>query len=208
MKVPQPYLDLLLSGQEPGQIYRQCLQRMQADGADAPTHATQEIVYGCEVNYAIQVLTQGGPDRLYNFGDLDGRGTPLIRNVVDPLESRRVLFLGAGPYPVTAFLIRERYPDSQVTCVDNDLVSFLLGSAVGKKMDPSILFRLGEAHDYDCSGFDLVVVAAMVNDRENLARRLVETTEAELIVRGDLELQHPRLHTVASTFDERGALKF
>jgi hypothetical protein len=129
--------------------------------------STQEIVYGCEIQFALRALTEGKLDRLYNFGDLDGRGSRLMWSVLDPRPSSRVCFLGAGPFPVTALLLRQRYPQARVTCL-------------------------------------VIVMAAMVGDRHTLVEKLLRETRAELVVRGSLSFTDPRVHTVASDFDETG----
>lgn len=208
MPVPQFCLDLLLSDLEPGEAYRQCLEWVEAENPAEAKQLTQDVVYGCEVRYALEVLREGRPERLYNFGDLDGRGTPLLWKVLDPLPDRKVAFVGAGPYPVTAFLVKERFPDSELCCLDNHLVSFLLGRAVCERMAPELEYQFGDAHQFNYQPFDAVVVAAMVNQREKLARQILETSDAQLLVRGDLEFTHPRLHTVSSTFDSEGQLAF
>ena len=114
--LPANIRELLLSPGEPGQIYRQCLELMQREGVSADYALTEQVVYGCEVRYAVQVL-EGQIPELYNFGDLDGHGTALLWRVLDGARRRRVAMIGSGPYPVTALLIRQRYPDSESGCV-------------------------------------------------------------------------------------------
>jgi hypothetical protein len=198
MNLPDRCRDLLLSDREPGEIYRLCLQELQG----ASYAVTETVVYGCEVRYALDVL-EGRTPQLYNFGDLGGAGDRLLWSVLDPLPLRRVAFLGSGPYPVTALLVRQRYPDSQVLCVDQSIVGFLLGRAVAAKLGQPIEFAWSQAAELDYGGFTAVVVAAMVGDKTALARRLLDQTEAEIVVRGEIDLEHPRLHTLGSGFSER-----
>jgi hypothetical protein len=206
-ELPRDIRELLLSDEEPGQIYRRCLDRMRRDGISADYALTEQVVYGCEVRYAVQVL-EGRIPELYNFGDLDGHGTELLWTVLEQAPGRRVALLGSGPYPVTALLIRNRYPDSEVTCFDNNLSAFLLGGAVLRKLAPEVRLELQEAHHVDGRPFDVIVVAAMITGRKALVNRLLAETEAELIVRGTLDQSHPRLHTAASAFSSDGRLQF
>lgn len=98
MNLPDRCRELLLSEQEPGEIYCLCLQELAGDSYAL----TETVVYGCEVRYALDVLGGKAP-RLYNFGGLDGKGDRLLWSVLDALPQRKVAFLGSGPYPVTAF---------------------------------------------------------------------------------------------------------
>lgn len=202
MLLPKPYLKAILN-QEPGQAYRACLDLLGADNSpDRPS--TQEIVYGCEIQFALQALTEGKLDRLYNFGDLDGRGSRLMWSVLDPRPSSRVCFLGAGPFPVTALLLRQRYPQARVTCLENDLTGFLIGREVCRVLQCEVDFLYQDAHQADLSEFEVIVMAAMVGDRHTLVEKLLRETRAELVVRGSLSFTDPRVHTVASDFDETG----
>ena len=198
MNLPHRCRELLLSEREPGEIYRLCLQEM----AGSTYALTESMVYGVEVRYAIDIL-EGKPVELYNFGDVTGQGDALLWRMLDPLPVRRVAFLGSGPYPVTALLVRKRYPESQVVCVDNHIVGYLLGRAVAAKLGEPLEFRWQEAGDGDFRGFTAIVVAAMVGDKLALARRLLEETDARILVRGEIDLEHPRLFTLSSHFSEQ-----
>lgn len=202
MTIPAPYLDAILN-LEPGQAYKKCVEMMASDQSDARP-STQAIVYGCEVQFALRVLEDGNLGEFYNFGDLNGQGDNLLWSVLDPRPASRVCFLGAGPYPVTAFLICRRYPKTEVVCVDNDLTGFLLGRAVCEASGYSVSYLYQDAHQADLTNFDVVVMAAMVGERSKLIERLLEETSAELVVRGATSLSHPRIHKVESDFDEAG----
>lgn len=194
-------LSLLLSDLEPGEVYRRCLSL----GEPLDYAATEQLVYGVEVRYAIQVL-QGETPRLYNFGDLDGAGDAALFRALDASGARSVAFVGAGPYPVTALILRERSPELQITCFENNLVGFLLGQAVLRRLAPDIPVVFGDAHEVELRNFDLIVLAAMVEGRAELARRILEGSSAHVLVRASLDWEHPRLHSVAARFKADGSL--
>ena len=135
MSLPDKYRQLLLSDTEPGELYRRCLTDMAADGLTADYALTETIVYTTEVRYALDAIRHGRPERLWNFGDLDGRSTAAMFDVLDTVPRMRLAFTGSGPYPITALLAAERYPDAtSITCIDNHIVGHLLGQATVEAM--------------------------------------------------------------------------
>lgn len=193
MKLPGRYLDLLLSDRDPGEAYRLCLQEMAAEGRALDYAATEALVYAVEVRYALEVLRSGRPPRWRNFAHLTGAGDARLWEVLDALPLRSLAFVGSGPFPVTALLLRDRYPDVPIQCVDDQVVAHLLACAVAERAGAHLDLRLAEGAEVDYSGFTAVVVAAMVTDQPRVVERVLESSDALCILRGRVPLEHPRL---------------
>jgi hypothetical protein len=207
MSLPQRYRELLLSDMEPGEMYRRCLAEIAADNLSMDYALTETVVYATEVRYAVDVIANGPPEKLWNFGDLDGRSTGRLFDVLDKVPEMRLAFVGSGPYPITALLAAERYKDARsITCIDNNIVGFLLGRAVADAMNMGIATVFAEAIDVDYSAFDVVVVAAMVSGKQGLVETILATSDALLVVRGDAGVTHPRLIEIKATFRDDGSV--
>lgn len=207
MSLPSKYRDLLLSDLEPGEMYRRCLGEIAADELSTDYSLTETIVYATELRYAIGVLTEGKPERLWNFGDLDGRSTPRLWEVLDTIPQMRLAFAGSGPYPITALLAAERYGDARaITCIDNSIVGFLLGRAVVAALGLTIDTLFAEAIDVDYEPFNVVVVAAMVSGKQALVERILRTSKALIVVRGDAGVTDPRVVEINARFRDDGSV--
>ncbi|MPY94015.1 MAG: hypothetical protein GEV08_13405 [Acidimicrobiia bacterium] len=208
MSLPSKYRELLLSDLEPGEMYRRCLAAISHDELSADYALTETIVYATEVRYAIDVIANGPPERLWNFGDLDGRSTSRLFEVLDGVPEMRLAFAGSGPYPITALLAAQRYPDARdIACIDNNIVGHLLGRAVVDAMDLAITSVFAEAADVDYSPFDVVVVAAMVSGKQQLVDQVLRTSDALVVVRGEAGVSDPRLVEINATFRDDGSVK-
>lgn len=198
--------DILLSTPEPGEAYRRCLAEIAAEGAAADYALTETIAYGTEVRYAIGVLTNGPPERFWNFGDLRGDAEARLWPHLDALGELRVAFVGSGPYPVTALLLGRRYPRAEITCIDNNIAAHLLGEAVVKRTGMPIRSELAAADEVDYGRFNAVILAAMVGGKLELAKKILGESGALVVLRGTVELRHPRLIQLESGFRDDGAL--
>jgi hypothetical protein len=208
MSLTPTYRELLLSDLEPGEMYRRCLTQIAADELSTDYSLTETIVYATEVRYAIDVVANGAPERLWNFGDLDGKSTGRMFDVLDKVSHMRLAFAGSGPYPITALLAAERYPDAvNITCIDNNIVGFLLGRAVVSAMGMNITSVFDEAIDVDYSPFNVVVVAAMISGKQQLVERVLETSDALVVVRGEAGVSHPRIVEIKAAFRDDGSVK-
>ena len=208
MSLPDKYRELLLSDTEPGELYRRCLTELAADDLTADYALTETIVYTTEVRYALDAIRNGRPDRLWNFGDLDGRSTGAMFDVLDTIPRMRLAFAGSGPYPITALLAAERYPDAQsITCIDNHIVGHLLGQAAVEAMGLAIECRWAEAAEVNYGPYDVVVIAAMVSGKTQVIERVLATSEAKVVVRGDAGIDHPRITEIKSAFREDGSVR-
>jgi hypothetical protein len=208
VSLPTKYRELLLSDSEPGELYRRCLAELAADGLGADYSLTETIVYATEVRYALDAIRNGRPERLWNFGDLDGRSTGAMFEVLDTVADLELAFVGSGPYPITALLATERYPDSRsITCIDNHIVGHLLGQACVEAMGFDVECRFAEAVEVDYASFNAVVVAAMVSGKSQVIERILATSGARVVVRGDAGIQHPRITEIKAAFRDDGSMK-
>jgi hypothetical protein len=131
MKLPKRCLELLTSDLEPGALYRQCLLSLREEGIVANYALTETIAYATEVRCALQILERGRPPLWHNFGDIQGGADARLWAQLDPqLPHMRIAFVGSGIYPVTAFQIHDRYPAAQITCVENNVVAYLMSVAL------------------------------------------------------------------------------
>ena len=210
MKLPTKYRNILLSDMEPGEMYQKCMAEIAKDGKDVDYRFTETIVYATEVRYAIDVLTKGKPERFWNFGDLKGDADARLWAILDPiqeLKKLKIAFVGSGPYPVTAFQLKERYPEAEITCIDNNIVAHFMSEAVIAKLGMNITTRFEKAIDVDYRPFNAIVVAAMVSGKRELIERILKTnSDAIVIVRGTINLSHDRLIELGSTFRDDGSL--
>jgi hypothetical protein len=136
---------------------------------------------------------------------LEGSTDAWLYSILDTIDPLKVAFVGSGPYPVSALLLRQRYPTAAITCIDNHIAAHILSSAVIEKLNLNITTRFEEAIDVDYSPFNAVVVAAMVSHRTQLLRKVLKTSEGVAIVRGKVAFQHDRLYQRASGYSDSGA---
>lgn len=76
-----------------------------------------------------------------------------------------VAFVGSGPFPLTAIELHRLDPQLRITCLDRDPVALARGARAAAVLcsDPSRLrFLHADADDFDYSGHDAVVTAALV----------------------------------------------
>ncbi len=205
MNLPAKYREIILGGREPGEAYQKCMKALAADGGEIDYGFTEAIVYATEVRYAAEVLTKGRPQRFWNFGDLEGGADERHYRILDRIEHLDIAFVGSGPYPVSAFLIKERYPAAKITCIDNHIAAHILAEAVIARLGMDVVTRLEDAIDVDYRPFNAVVVAAMVSGKRDLIEKILETSDAIVIVRGRTDLNHERLIQLGSTFRDDGS---
>ncbi len=118
---------------------------------------------------------------------------------------RRVVFIGSGPLPLTALLLHRLVPDLAVTCVDRDPDAVALGRQVAASVAGAraAVFVHAEADDLDPTGFDVVLVAALVGSTSaakgaTLARLASRLSQGALVAVRSVpadgrELLYPRL---------------
>ncbi len=205
MNLPTKYREIILGGREPGEAYQKCMKALAAHGRRTDYGFTEAIVYATEVRYATEILAKGRPKRFWNFGDLEGGADERHYRILDRIEHLDIAFVGSGPYPVSAFLIKERYPTARITCIDNHIAAHILAEAVITRLGMDVATRLEDAIDVDYRPFNAVVVAAMVSGKRGLVEKILETSDAIVIVRGRTDLSHERLIQLGSTFRDDGS---
>jgi hypothetical protein len=207
MNLPPKYRDLILAGLEPGETYRRCLLAIAEDGLVMDYGLTETVVYATEIRYALDVIQHGRPNRLWNFGDIDGRSDAQLCAVLDEIPEIDLALAGSGPYPITALLVAERYPAARsITCIDNSIVGYLLGQAVIGKLGFDIASVFAGALDVDYRPFSIVVIAAMVRGKNEIAEKILRTSDAIVVVRGETRVTHERVVQVQATFRDDGSM--
>lgn len=206
MKLPPHYRDLLFSDLDPGDVYRRCVDQLRHDGLACDYELTEAIVYACEVRYALEVLRDGPPDSWWNFGDPTGDAESRLWAVLDPLAPLRLAFVGSGPYPVTAVLVGRRYPDAEITCFDNNMAAHILGAAVLEAAGSPARAVFADAAEVDYEPFNAVLVAAMVTAKRSLVERILGMSDALVVVRSEVGVDHERVVAFPSPFSEDGTL--
>lgn len=206
MKLPEKYRRVILSEIAPELIYRTCLEESAKDGIEWDYAVTETIVYATEVRCAIQVLQNGRPDSWWNFADLTGDAHTRLRSILDTINPLRIAFVGSGPYPVTAFQLREQYPSAKITCIDNNIVAHLLSEMIIAKLDLDITTCFVDAIDVNYEAFGAVIIAAMVRGKRDLIEKILHTSNALVMARGQIGIRHERLIEVNSQFRDDGSL--
>lgn len=123
-----------------------------------------------EAHWARRIV--GAPGAVEKFPYLDNyRQLIAVERdaIVDALgrAPRTLVFAGSGPLPLSAVLLARLVPGLQITCLDSDRRALRLGRRVARALagaqDRSALrFVRANAAGYDYSGYDVVVVAALV----------------------------------------------
>lgn len=204
-QIPERYRALLLSDLPPNEVYRRCVELVQEDGSSGDYGLTEAVVYGCELRLALEVLRHGPPGSWHNFADPTGHAEEDLWRLLDPLQPRRLAFVGSGPYPVTASLVAARYPGAELDCVDNNLVAHLVGQAVLEAASVPARAVFGDAALLDYRGYDAVIVAAMVSGKRDLVARILDQSTALVVVRSKVDVDHPRVVAFPSPFGDDGA---
>ncbi|MEO7195341.1 MAG: nicotianamine synthase family protein [Pseudonocardiaceae bacterium] len=206
MRLPDRYRELILSDLDPGEMYLQLVREVQADRIALDYGLTETIIYACEVRYALDVIRTGPPPQWSNFADPQGNFENLLWPLLDPLQPVRLAFAGSGPYPITAALVAGRYPSAQITCIDNNIVAHLLSQAMLERAGVLARALFLDAFEVDYQPFNAVIVAAMVTGKRKLVEKILDSSQALVIVRSHIALEHPRVISLPSPFDEDGIL--
>jgi hypothetical protein len=70
-----------------------------------------------------------------------------------------------------------------------------------------IATRLEDAIDVDYRAFNAVIIAAMVSGKRDLTKKILETSDAIVILRGRIDLEDERLIQFGSTFRDDGSFE-
>lgn len=115
--------------------------------------------YELERAWAERIIASRRPElTLAHFPYFDNyRQLSILERSLLPSPPRRVLFIGAGPLPLSALLLAEHLA-ATVVCLDTDPVAVDLGRAVAARLGSPLTFP----EHADPAAYDLVVVAALV----------------------------------------------
>lgn len=197
--------DLLTGPGEPGEVYRRALQELTARGLVADYALTESIVYATELRYALDLLAGKGKDA-WNFADTGGTNDRTLFTALDAVDPLRLAFVGSGPYPVTARLVLQRYPQARVCCIDNHATGYFVGKAVLEQLELEATSQWADGAAVDYWGYTAVLVAAMVRGKRQIVERALAQCPGPVIVRGRVELEHPRLVTLPAAFTPQGVV--
>lgn len=82
---------------------------------------------------------------------------------------RRALFVGSGPLPVSPVLLADHGVTVEALDVDPEAV------AAARTVAPDVRFRVGDLlHQHDLTGYDLVVLAALVTQKDRCLEHLAQ----------------------------------
>jgi hypothetical protein len=206
MNLPPQYRDLITSNLNPGEIYRCGIEMIREDKLTCDYQFTEALVYAAEVRYAIQVIREGPPSNWWNFGDPHGDFEDMLCSLLDSRQPLRLVFAGSGPYPITAALVANHYPDAEIVCVENNVAAYLLGEAVLERSGITARSVLVDAMDFDYCQYNAVIVAAMVRGKRALVEKILSTSSALIVVRSRIGVEHDRVVELPSPFTDDGTL--
>lgn len=107
---------------------------------------------------------------------------------------------------MTALLVADRYPQAEITCVDNHVVACLLCRAVLDRLGRPVRTECLDALEVDYAPYNAVIVAAMVRGKRRLAEHILARSQALVVVRSRVGLAHERLVQFPSPYDDDGRL--
>ena len=141
--------------------------------------ARYEFAREYEVAKRVLELADDGPSVGFRSADMYDAAVHFETALINAETPRSVLFIGAGPFPITSIAYARMVPDARVVCIDNDTVAQKMADAIARKLKCGNLeVQLGDGvTDPDFAEFDVVVVGLMigVTDHEKAiaARRIL-----------------------------------
>ena len=208
MSFPKKYRDIILSNLEPGKAYQKCISELASDNQETDYRFTETFVYATEIRYALDILKNGKPATLWNFGDLEGDGDSRLFATLDSIKDLNIALVGCGPYPITAILLHRRYPTARITCIDDNVTAYFLSKAVCEKLTIDCVVEFESAIDVDYSPFNVVLVAAMVRGKRALVNKILNDSKAMIALRGNVAITHERLLQLGCDFVTTNAQVF
>lgn len=125
-----------------------------------------------ETVYAHRMLMEGmTPDSFPHFSNY----THLTAHVVEAVKAyphERLLFIGSGPFPITALLALQLF--RHVECVDYDERANMLAAEIVSRLglESQISFTTRDARDLGPLSHDAILVASLVGDTEDEKREI------------------------------------
>ncbi len=115
-------------------------------------------------------LAWAGADDIAGFPYLDHYRLLVAAELAAVGPVRRVLFVGSGPLPLSPMLLAHHGLDVDALDRDPEAVR------AAEKVAPDVRFRVGDVlHQDDLAGYDLVVLAALVGEKDRCLRHLATT---------------------------------
>lgn len=122
--------------------------------------------------YQAQKILEGVEDHFVYSKELELAVKTEIREF-DIKNNSKVLFIGSGAMPITAFTIYNE-TNSQISCLDRDEEAITLSLMLSKKWEmENISFFASEIDDLDVSKFTHIIIASLVEDKIEIANRLL-----------------------------------
>lgn len=193
--LPPHIREIILNEPDSGKSYLACMEELRRSGLTADYHLTEIINYNVEITDVLRILAEGRPASWWNYYMEEHQRDEMSRlqDILNPFQEIRLAFAGSGPYPITAFQLKETYPKAEVVCIDNDIFAYRLGQAVSKKAGMELSFEWAEAIEMDYRPFNVVFIAAMLRGKRELIEKILKESDALVIVRGKLDMTHERV---------------
>jgi len=146
---------------------RECLHEIRA-----------EYEYDRECDLARALVAAGDESPLARFRSADwyDAAHKFELNALAPFAPKRVLVVGAGPFPTTALSFMQAHPEASVSCIEIHAEAYTLATQVARICHCEALriihadaLRLEDFSDYDC-----VIVGTVVGISEIEKARVVE----------------------------------
>jgi L-amino acid N-acyltransferase YncA len=131
-----------------------------------------------EHQYAEDILC--GKERTLDNYHLDKRFERLVQRELSLLNDdppQRILFIGSGPLPITAFYIHKA-TNQPVDCLDHNPAAVEVSRRVIEKLglQESVRVFNGYGESFDISDYDLIVIALLAKPKRRILRNLRKKT--------------------------------
>ncbi|MFE0505855.1 nicotianamine synthase family protein [Peribacillus butanolivorans] len=104
-------------------------------------------------------------------------------------------FIGAGPLPLSPLLLKQEL-GSKMTCLDIDKQAYTYGRGFIQDLDidrnSSYILKDGALHDY--SGYDLIWIASLVPNKEDILKQIYETNPKAIVAIRSVDGIHQLLY--------------
>ncbi|MDR2901554.1 MAG: hypothetical protein LBU87_00390 [Lactobacillales bacterium] len=134
-----------------------------ADTGTAGFDALKQFIYFDNYNH----ITRGENDLIEKNG----------------LPVKKVSFIGSGPLPMTAFILKNIRPNMRIKAIDQDPEAIRLSKNINDTLDLGVDFIQASALDINYGAEDIVFVASMTTDKIPLVKKLYDQGVAYIIMR-------------------------
>jgi L-amino acid N-acyltransferase YncA len=133
-----------------------------------------------EASYANQILadevTSAGDYLLYDrFCHLINKELALIGH-----HFERLLFIGSGPFPITAILLHQ-FTGKRIDCLERNAESAALSSRVLQKLGlaSDVIIHEGEGGSFDLAPYDVVLNALLAKPKRQIMKNIFDRTRPD-----------------------------